>query len=186
MNESAEISTQESNEGEEPNGDEGAEKRVPPIRVKLHSDLNSPEQSPRATVVTTPSATTTPTTTAATATNKTGTGKANQHLTCKFCGTHKSKNLYLLSRHKKACLKRTRELKRKSAQAAATAAAEEAAAAQEAAADETAGDEADAVDEAAVEADEEGLEETANGEANENHEDGEEEDVEMETQAEAD
>ena len=162
MNESAEISTQESNEGEEPNGDEGAEKRVPPIRVKLHSDLNSPEQSPRAT------------------------GKANQHLTCKFCGTHKSKNLYLLSRHKKACLKRTRELKRKSAQAAATAAAEEAAAAQEAAADETAGDEADAVDEAAVEADEEGLEETANGEANENHEDGEEEDVEMETQAEAD
>ena len=61
-----------------------------------------------------------------------------------------------------------------------------AAAAQEAAADETAGDEADAVDEAAVEADEEGLEETANGEANENHEDGEEEDVEMETQAEAD
>ena len=107
----------ESETGTSP-GNESSEKRVPPIRVKLHGTLNSPESSPRASVVpaTKPVA------------SIPANDKSNPSLACKFCGSYTAKNAYLLSRHKKACLKRRRLQKRKAQEAANAEAEAEAAA----------------------------------------------------------
>ena len=76
-----------------------AEKKVPPLRVKLHGSLSSPAASPTASVVTT-------------TTNGAAAAKSSSSATkCKLCGTFASNNSYIMGRHKKSCLKKRRNSK---------------------------------------------------------------------------
>jgi hypothetical protein len=79
--------------------DENQEKRVPPLRVKLHGgNLNSPDASPTASLV-------------QPANGKPATAPT---LSCSLCGHFTTNNSYILGRHKKSCLKRKKDLSRKS------------------------------------------------------------------------
>ncbi len=88
------------NQGEDEsveNGDD-SEKKVPPLRVKLHGSLSSPAASPTASVVTT--------------TNGAAAAKSSPSVSkCNLCGTFSSNNSYIMGRHKKSCLKKRRNSK---------------------------------------------------------------------------